>query len=569
MAREIIEKNIDGSVVADLVATGLEPLQARLLALRGVTAATLDGYLRPSLDSLLSPVDLPGVREASAEILAAVRDGRSIVVFGDYDCDGVCATAIMVSALRALGADVKPFVPDRLAEGYGMNATSVERMLAENPGAGLVITVDNGINSVEQVAALKEKGVDVVVTDHHLPGETLPGCTVVNPKVSAPAELDGLCGAGVAFLLSMAVVTSAVDSGFYSGPKIGGPLMVLAGLATVTDIMPLTGQNRILVAEALRRFRTLAPIGLRELLDRASRSAAPLTSRDFGFLIGPRINAAGRIAKGIEALDLVLATDRETARELARRVDLHNQERKSVEQKMSDAAVAQIVSGAPAQVISVPDGHQGVAGIVASRILERLASKGCAVPVCVVVGCHGSARAPEGYNVRDAFVECAEVLTSYGGHAAAGGFSLVREGELERFRELFCAACAGQAAAVGASGASRGIAVDAVIEGGAVTLQLAEWLKNLEPFGEGNPAPLFAMKSVCIADARPLGQDGRHLQLTFRGADMPRAVWWNRGDLVEEMRLASGIPFDVTFTVEASNYGEPHAEAWLSSIDPA
>ena len=572
MSREIIEKTVDGSVVADLVATGLEPLQARLLALRGVTAATLDGYLRPSLDSLASPSDLPGVQAAADAILAAVRAGRPVVVFGDYDCDGVCATAIMVSALGALGADVRPFVPDRLSEGYGMNDASVDRMLAENPGVGLVITVDNGINSFEQVARLKAGGVEVVVTDHHLPGETLPDCIVVNPKVSAPPELDGLCGAGVAFLLSNAVVTSAVDSGFYTGPKVGGPLMVLAGLATVTDIMPLTGQNRILVTEALRRFRTLAPVGLRELFDRASRSAAPLTSRDFGFLIGPRINAAGRIAKGTDALDLVLATDREKARELAMKVDHHNLERKSIEQRMSDAAFTQadeqIGSGAPALVIVVPDGHQGVSGIVASRVLERLSSKGRAVPVCVVVGCHGSARAPEGYNVRDAFAGCAEVLTSFGGHAAAGGFSVVNEGEIGRFRELFCAACAMQASAAGPV-AAKGVAVDAVIDGREVTLSLAEWIRGLEPFGEGNPAPLFAMKSVCVADARPLGQDGRHLQLSFRGAGMPRAVWWNRGDLVEEMRLASGVPFDVTFTVEVSNYGEPHAEAWLSSVDPA
>ena len=240
-------------------------LVERILELRGISAEEVDEFLSPSIRDLAPPCELPNVDAAAETILAAVRAKRKIVVFGDYDCDGVCATAILVRALSAFGADVSAFLPERLSEGYGMSEASVSRMLKENPGVGLVVTVDNGINSVENVAFLKEKGVDVVVTDHHLPGDTLPDCVVVNPKVSHPEIFENLCGAGVAFLLANELVTKARAQGLYSGQSLGGPLLVLAGLATVTDVMPLLGQNRILVAEALNRFDTLAPVGLRSL----------------------------------------------------------------------------------------------------------------------------------------------------------------------------------------------------------------------------------------------------------------------------------------------------------------
>ena len=417
---------------------------AKILRARGISEAELGDFLNPSLDQLARPEDLPGVEAAADAVLAAVAAGRKVVVFGDYDCDGVCATAILVKALGALGANVEPFLPSRLTEGYGMSDASVARLLAEQPDVGLVVTVDNGINSIDQIAALRSRGVEVVVTDHHLPGRLAsddgsPGeivlpeaAALVNPKVEAPARLADLCGAGVAFLLANRLIAEAARRGMYSGEKIGGPLLVLAGIATVTDLMPILGQNRILVAEALKRFAAWAPMGVRELYARAARAGSErLTSRDFGFLIGPRINASGRIASGDEALELVLSDDREISRELARIVDMRNVERRSIEQKMSEEAAAKVVQGASAQVIDLPDGHPGVAGIVASRLLECV-GRG---PVCVIAGGHGSGRAPGGFNLRDAFDACASVLERYGGHAAAGGFS-VKPGKTDEFRRL-------------------------------------------------------------------------------------------------------------------------------------
>ena len=530
----------------------------RILENRGISAEEVDEFLCPSLRDLAPPRELPNVDAAAEAILAAIRAGRKIVVFGDYDCDGICATAILVKTLRAFGADVAPFLPERLREGYGMSEVSVARMLSENPGVSLVVTVDNGINSVENVAFLKEKGVEVVVTDHHLPGETLPDCVVVNPKVSHPEVFENLCGAGVAFLLANELATRAKASGLYSGPSLAGPLLVLAGLATVTDVMPLLGQNRILVAEALNRFDVLAPVGLKSLfLKAARRGVSRHTSKDFGFLLGPRINAAGRLASGVEALRLVLADNPDEAGEAARIVNGRNDERKSIEQKMLEDALAKIVPAAAAQVIDLPDGHQGVAGIVAARVMERLEPK---VPVCVVVGGHGSARAPDGLNVRDALAASGEFLDRFGGHAAAAGFS-VKDGMVDAFRTRFAEVCSGFSSAADSTAQEDG--VDAWVSPDDLTLDLVGWVSRLEPFGEGNPEPVFGMKGAVLRDVRLLGAEGRHLALTVNGL---RGVWWGRGDLVEELRRDSTVARDVLFTIEESDYGGPHVELRVVEI---
>ena len=542
----------------------LSPIVAKILASRGITAAELENFLHPTLDKLAKPEDLPGVVAAADLILDSIVYRRKIVVFGDYDCDGVCATAIVSRTLKALGGDVTEFIPDRLTEGYGMSEASIARMLKGNPGVGLVVTVDNGINSVEEVTNLKRKWSSVVVTDHHLPGDELPDANaIVDPKLEAPPHLQDLCGAGVAFMLANRIVSEAKRRGMYKGPSIGGPLLVLAGLATVTDIMPLLGQNRILVSEALRRFFTCAPMGLRELHARAARTACnALSTRDFGFMIGPRINAVGRVERygAAQALELVVSEDQEIVRELARLVDGYNVERKAIEQKMSDEALSKIVPGALAQVIDLPDGHPGVAGIVAARVMEKVGGRG---PVCVYAGGHGSARAPEGFNVRDAFVACDETLERYGGHAAAGGFG-VKEGRIDDFRRMLCDYCERLFAAEPDS-AERKNEPDLWAEAGDLTLELAEELRQLEPFGEGNREPLFGLRGVFLSDVKPLGMDGKHLAITLRGSGL-RAVWWGHGDLVEKLRAESAVPHDITFTLAVSDYGERHAELRLVSI---
>lgn len=568
-AQGISERPVDQAVVDSLAGAGLDPLKARLLALRGVDSAGLDAFLNPSARNLSDPSLLPGVSKAAETILSHIGRAGRIVVFGDYDCDGICATAILAMTISRLSGEEKvaAFLPERLEEGYGMTKAAIDRMLETHPDASLVVTVDNGINSVDEVDLLKAMGVEVIVTDHHLPGDRLPDCTVVNPRVAAPEELANLCGAGVAFMLSGALTKLAVEKGVYSGEKFSGPLVVLAGLATVTDIMPLSGQNRVLVASALRLFRRYAPLGLAELYARAATKYADrMTSKDFGFLLGPRINAAGRMASGTEALELLLSADREDARNLAMRLDARNSERKTVEQDMIDAAAAQLVPVADAQVVFLPGAHQGVAGIVAARLLER-----AKVPVCVIVDYHGSARAPEGYNLRNALEKCANVLDRFGGHAAAAGLS-VKPGCEESFRELFAAACREQREANPDCDAAS-VKVDAILPlrgtQSAYALEIADWILNsLEPFGEGNPEPVFAFEGAHLADVRVFGDRGRHIQLKFRECPWFRAIWWNAGDKAEELRATSAKAKNVVFSLDVSDYGDRHAELRVREILP-
>ena len=538
----------------------MNPIVERILVDRGIASAALDDFLHPTIDKLAKPEELPGIVKAAELILDSILYRRKIVVFGDYDCDGVCATAIVARTLKALGGTVSEFIPDRLTEGYGMSEASIARMLRNNPGVGLVVTVDNGINSVREVTDLKRKWCSVVVTDHHLPGDELPDANaIVDPKLDAPEHLQNLCGAGVAFLLANRVVSEARRRGMYKGPNVGGPLLVLAGLATVTDIMPLLGQNRILVAEALKRFHACAPTGLKELHARAARSACgELTTRDFGFMLGPRINAAGRISSGLEALELVESEDREIVRELARIIDGYNIERKQIEQRMVDEAMERIVPGAPAQVIDLSDGHPGVAGIVAARVMERF---GESIPVCVYAGGHGSARAPDGLNIRDALMACSDALERFGGHAAAGGFS-VKPGRIDDFRRLLCDYCAKNFVPARPVSAQH---VDQWLEPQDVTLELAEDLRRLEPFGEGNREPVFGLKGVQFSDVKPLGADGRHLSIALRKSGL-RGIQWNCGDQVERLRAESASPHDLIFTVAVSDYGERHVELRIVSV---
>ncbi len=544
--------------------SGSEIVQ-KILEIRGVPAADRDSFLHPSLSGLADPAELDGIAGAADAVLEAVAAGKRIVVFGDYDCDGISATAILVRTLRALGANVGAFLPDRLKEGYGMSDASVARMLSENPGVGLVVTVDNGVGSIAQVAALKSKGVSVVVTDHHLPtvdsngNVELPDAdALVNPKVASPEGLSDLCGAGVAFLLANRIISEARSKGLYRGPNVGGPMLVLSGLATVTDIMPLLGQNRIIVAEALKRFSVYAPVGLKELHGRAARTGADcLTARDFGFMMGPRINAAGRMSSGMEALELLLSDDREISRSLARIVDMYNTDRKQVEHRMTEEALSKVVEGAEAQVIELPDGHPGVVGIVAARVLEKI---GGTTPVCVIAAGHGSARSPEGINLRDAFAACSEALETFGGHAVAGGF-VVKPGAVDEFRRLLCRYCREAADSSG-----RKIRPDAEpelwLEEGDLTLELAEAVSMLEPFGEGNGDPVFGLRGVFFSEVRTMGIDGRHLSLVLKAGGI-RAILWNRGDLAEEFRSKSHCPCDLFFTVTISDYGVRHVELRL------
>lgn len=526
----------------------MTPQFRKLLEKRGIE--DIEKFLNPSIKDLELPSSLPGVDKAAEEIFPFIFNFSKIVVFGDYDCDGICATAVMVRVLRKLGANCDAFLPERMCEGYGMTNASLDRMLREHPDVALVVTVDNGINSVNEVERLKKMGISVVVTDHHLPGERLPDCTIVNPSVDAPESLNTICGAAVSFMLANRIVDISKINGKYNGGKLGGEALILAGLATVTDVMPLKGYNRILVYEALRRFNQLAPEGLRKLVELArsdfnatGKNERNLSVRDFGFLIGPRINAPGRMATGDIALKLVLCDNVELAGKVAREVDRHNSERKKFEQEMMNEAMKSIVPDAPAQVINLPNGKPGVAGIVASRVLESLGGK---TPVCVIADSHGSARSPDGFNIRDAFEACSQHLERFGGHAAAAGFS-VKEGQIDAFRQALCEYTRSNFI----QERNKESSYDIELGFDEITKEFYDEIVLMEPFGEGNPEPLFKMENILIKDAKSFGANGKHL--SFRVRDFT-AVWWNHGEMAD--KLSNPQSTDIYFSIKSSDYGK-------------
>ena len=558
------ERAYDEARVAALAAKGLPPILARILASRGLSPDDLESFLDPALSRLADATSLPGVSDAVNAIIEFVASRRKIVVFGDYDADGVCATAILVRTIRTLGGVADAFIPERFTEGYGMTDASLSRLFAEHPDMALVVTVDNGITAPREVEALKARGIAVVVTDHHLPGPELPvPDALVNPRVASSPGCENLCGAGVAFFLAAALAKEAKARGIHDGGKFSGPLLVLAGLATVADLMSLTGQNRIIVTQALAVFRSCAPVGLRELFDHAARRVAPLMSRDFGFLLAPRINAAGRMDTARKAYELLMTDDREAARNLAVEVEGLNASRKTEEQRMKDSVDEQVKSyeGLSAVVARGEDWHSGVAGIVAARVMER-----AHLPVAVVVGDHGSARAPDGYNVHDALTASSDARVRFGGHAAAGGFT-IQPGRYDDFQRLFSEACAAQRVAAPDAAA---IEFDGWLEPTDLTLGLCDELSRFEPFGEGNPEPVFGIQNVAFSDIRPMGTDGRHVSFTFADKSIPRAVWWNHGADADELRKHASARFDLLFTLQKSDFGMegPVPELRLVAVRP-
>lgn len=610
-----IEKSVDHAAVEALVAAGYPRLLARLLALRGVTVDSADEYFSPDWRRFPPPETLPGIELAAAEIFKAIEAHKKIVVFGDYDCDGFCATAIVFRTVRALGGTVVPFIPKRIPEGYGMTAASIGRMLREIPQIGLIVTVDNGIGSEKEISFLKEQGIPVIVTDHHLPSDRLPTSAVVyvNPKVTetqTPERLQNLCGAGVAYFLSNALVSRAReargDASLARG--LSGILFTLAGLATVTDIMPLRGVNRIFVYSALSRFNDWAPAGLKALLvesrkknnadqdeqqvnfddepellyqdlvayvdDKAetdeARTPMSVNAKDFSFALGPRINACGRLKDGVETLALLLVSSLQKAGLLARLVSDINKERKTIEQRMTDLAMKLVVDDAAGQVIDLGASsesiHPGVAGIVAARVLEKLANQrgDLGVPVCVLVDGKGSCRAPAGYNVRNALAACSDELTHFGGHVGAAGLG-VKEGRMDCFRERFCMVCAEQFKTLPPETRSA-CQIDAWVNPDEVTLELAEKVREMEPFGEGNPEPIFALRGVPLAEVRSMGNSLKHLQVFLDGKTPLRGVWWNHGDDAESLRASASNTKDIMFTLGISTFGEPHVEMRVIAI---
>ena len=487
------------------------------------------------------PAAFAGIERALEPIERQIAAGGRITVHGDYDVDGVCATAIMVRALRALGADVGWYLPGRLEDGYGLGLHTVERLAAR--GTALLVTVDCAITAVDEVAAARAAGLEVVVTDHHAPRPDgrLPDCPIVHPAVCS-YPFDGLCGTGVAYKLAQALGASTADED-----------IELVALATVADLVPLVDENRRLVREGLAALANTAKPGLRALIGVSRADPSAINAGTLGFRLAPRINAAGRLRRADVGLELLLTDDPQRAREIASELDMVNAERRAVEQRILWEAEAQVRELGPrsAYVLASDDWHPGVVGIVASRIAENHHRPAVLVALDGELGT-GSGRSIPGFGLLEALHACAPVLDRYGGHRAAAGLTVARE-SLADFRAAFELHAE---RVLTPELLERGERVDAIVSGDALGLDLAEELERLEPCGMGNPSPRLLVPGAQLTDVRPMGE-GRHARFSVSsGGVRARAVAFGCDGRVGD---DSGDPRDATFKLERN--------AWNGAVE--
>jgi single-stranded-DNA-specific exonuclease len=534
--------------------SGQHPLVAQLLLNRGVrSAGQVQRFLEAKRASLHEPDGLPGVAEAADRIAAAIRAGRKIVVYGDYDVDGVCGTSVLWSCLKLAGATgAEYYIPNRIDEGYGVNAEALRKLAAERK-AEMVITVDCGITARAEAELARELGIELIITDHHTPGAELPRAdALVHPRLPGGSYPFGeLCGCGVAFKLAWQICKGFGD-GKKASPHLRDFLMRsinLVALATVADVVPLEDENRVFVRHGLRGLAVEPSVGLRALMQVAGcLGKQRLSTGTLGFSLAPRINAAGRLACAMKAVEMLTTDDAERARELAEELDRCNRERQDIERRTLDEARAIIeASGGAGErgalVVGKEGWHPGVIGIVAGRLAEAYHRPSIVLALGGGVG-QGSARSVPGFNLVEALRACSDALLTFGGHAAAAGLKL-DAGAWPAFARRFDEHCR---AHLTDEQRRKELVLDAEVLLGELTPAVVDQIERLEPYGIGNPKPLLLAERVrIVGDPRAVGERQNHLQLRFaQGSTTLRAIGWNLANRSGE--LTPGASCSVAFT---------------------
>jgi single-stranded-DNA-specific exonuclease len=527
---------------------GLPAMVAHVLAVRGITGAReAEQYLNGSLDDLHDPMLMRDMPEAVACLRGALAEKRRIRIFGDYDADGVTATALLVRALEALGADVDYYIPHRIADGYGLNAAAIEQ--AARDGVGLGITVDCGISDHEHLGQAQALGLDVVVTDHHEPpAELPPAAALLNPKrADCPYPFKDLSGVGVAYKLLAAL---SADLGLRAGAERA--FLDLVAIGTIADVVSLTGENRLLVKHGLEVISATRKHGISALM-RAISVTPPVTSYNVAFGLAPRLNAAGRLDHARGAVTLLLTSDLGEADKLAQSVCRLNTERQQEELRTLEAAEGMIRSAVDLErdrliLLASEEWHPGVIGVVASRLLERYHR-----PVVLLAmsdgEAKGSARSVPGFHICDAIGACADLLEDYGGHALAAGFS-TRAANTDALRERLLARAA---EVLAPEDLTARVTLDAWATLDDLDLAAVESINAMAPFGSGNPRPLIGLRDVGVQACDTVGADGKHLRLTLGGARSSLgAIWFGFGHIAA--RLEQGATVDVC--------GLPEIDEW-------
>ena len=555
----------DAATAAAIAALGAElrlpDLLCALLARRGhATPEAARRFLRPKLDQLHPPSLLPGIGAAVERIGRAIDRGETILVHGDYDVDGICSTTILVRSLGRLGARVVPFIPRRIEDGYDLSMAGVRAAAAA--GARLVITVDCGTNAVAPARALRDAGTDLIIVDHHLPGGETPPCVaLVNPKRADASYPDpDLAAAGLTFKLALAV---AAERGAPEDDVLR--LLDLVALATVADIAPLRGENRVLARLGIKVMAQTENPGLRALIRAAGLEGRPLSAGRIGYVLAPRLNAAGRIGEALRGVELLTTDSVPRAMELAREFEELNRRRQDLDQRTLERALALVerldLDRTRGLVLAEAGWHPGVIGIVASRVVEEFHRPAVLIAIGGDQG-KGSGRSIPAFDLHGALAECADLLVRFGGHRAAAGVTIA-PARVAEFAERFNAVATSRLAADDLVPELR---VDLEIPLAAATDELESLLRHLEPFGPGNPTPVFVARQVRLARApRAVGKGGTHLKLTLSdgGAELD-AIGWGMG---ERAAMLGAGPVDVAFRLERDEYmGQSRLQAKLADL---
>lgn len=524
---------------------------ARILSTRGIKdRQAVERFLNPRLSDVADPFLLPDMGKAVEVVWAAVTDGKKITVFGDYDADGVTSSALLLSVLQKLGAKVLHFIPNRIDDGYGLSVKAVERCIELNK-PDLLLTVDCGTNSQDAVELARKHGVDVVVTDHHAPaGPPCGASAVVNPELMDDGSYSELAGVGVAFKFCHAMLKRGIENKRVTRSALDlREYLDLVAIGTVADVVDLTGENRILVKHGIDRINSAPRPGVAAIVKLANQGRK-VEAYHIGFVIGPRLNAAGRMDDAGPALDLLMASDGQKASELAGRLNEANSLRKSVEDDIlneCDAEVGDMVArGGVAGIVVGREGwHAGTIGIVAARLCAKYSRP------AVVVGFEengmgkGSCRGVEKTDLMDLLKQCAAAMVSYGGHKMAAGL-VIRRDMLDVFREKFNEACR---QVLREEDMRPSLRVDTWIEMSEVSKALVSEISRLRPFGAGNPTPVFGAKSVrVVGNPRIVGTN--HLKMVLAGGGTQvDAIAFGMGD-----REVPEAPIDVVFNLEENEY---------------
>lgn len=534
---------------------------ARILSSRGLNDPHIARqFLEPSLArDWKNPLLLPGIDAAAKRVIKALKNNERICVFGDYDLDGISATALTLRGLRACGGEVEAILPRRLEDGYGITPAAVERILTKHPQ--LVLTVDCGISAGPEIELLRNQGLDVVVTDHHEPGDLMPeGIAIANPKLDPSYSNDGsqLAGAGVALKLIQAV---SCEMG---KPNLWREYVDLATLGTIADVMPLVGENRALVAAGLEKMRTHPNVGIAALAALAKTPLESITSEKISFTLAPRLNAAGRVSSPVDALRLLLEDDPITASKLAQILDDHNKTRQMVEADLSqgvNALLERTYHGEPAIVVAGEGWHDGVKGIVASRIAQKynVPTILCSIEDGVAIG---SARSVGSIDLFQALENCSTHLLRYGGHAGAAGLA-VNIAELDAFKEELFA----YLETLPAESRKSQKYVDVTVGIDELSLNLADELAMLEPFGEANKRPLFYSHTVIMKNTCTVGMDGQHLkfQAYENGVQLP-AIFFRCPNIERAMGVEQLANMSYRFELDTWQ-GHKRLQLLVQSID--